>query len=408
MLAPEALAALWGNMVAPMESYFATCPRGLESILALELESLGAVRPAVVPGGVEFSGTPETCYRANLESRVASRILWRVRSTSYASEDDVYRVARAVPWARWFGPHQTLRVQVSAIQSPLRSLDFATLRIKDAVCDRFRDETGQRPSIDTQAPDVRVHAFLTRGGITLYLDTSGEALFKRGWRRTALEAPLRENLAAGILRLAGWAPGIPLLDPMCGSGTFLQEAAMMALDMAPGLGRRFAFERLQNFDRGLWESVRGAAQSRRAPPAPAAIHGSDSDPRALEASRENLQAAGLAQVVALECRPVLDTVAPAREGVLVTNPPYGLRVGDEQALAALYPELGNVLKRRFAGWRACILTADRRLPTLIRLKPSRRTPLYNGAIECRLYEFKLIAGSMKKGRDSAAPSSPAG
>lgn len=399
---------MWGNMCAPMESYFATCPRGLEPVLAGELESLGALRAEAVPGGVAFSGTPETCYRANLESRVASRILWRVSGASYASEDDVYRAAYAVPWPRWFASSQTLRVEVSAIHSPLRSLDFATLRIKDAVCDRFRKETGQRPSIDTRAPDVRVHAFLTRGGITLYLDTSGEALFKRGWRRAALEAPLRENLAAGILQLAGWAPGIPLLDPMCGSGTFLQEAAMMALHMAPGLGRRFAFERLGNFDPGLWEAVRGAAQARCAQPAPGGIHGSDSDPRAVQAARENLQAAGLAQVVALECRPVLDARPPAPEGVLVTNPPYGMRVGDEQALAALYPELGNVLKQRFAGWRACILTADRRLPTLIRLQPSRRTPLFNGAIECRLYEFKLIAGSMRKGRDNAAPSSPAG
>lgn len=386
-----------------MEAYFATCPRGLESILALELRSLGAPRAEAVPGGVEFSGDLETCYRANLESRVASRVLWRVKAGSYGSEDDVYRVARGVPWSRWFGPDQTLRVQVSAIHSPLRSLDFATLRIKDAVCDRFREESGRRPTIDTRTPDVRIHAFLTRGGIALYLDTSGEALFKRGWRRAALEAPLRENLAAGILRLAGWAPGTPLLDPMCGSGTFLQEAAMMALDIAPGLGRRFGFERLNNFDSKVWEAVRGAAQNRRAAAAPAGIHGSDSDPRAVEATRENLESAGLAEAVSLQCRPVLEVTPPAPSGVLVTNPPYGVRVGDDETLAALYPVLGSVLKQRFAGWRACILTADRRLPTLIRLKPSRRTPLFNGAIECRLYEFVMIEGSMKKGRDSAAP-----
>ena len=393
-----------GNMTGPMETYFATCPRGLEPLLALELQSLGAPRTEAVPGGVEFSGSLETCYRANLESRIASRVLWRVKTGSYGSEDDVYRVARAVAWSRWFGPDQTLRVQVSAIHSPLRSLDFATLRIKDAVCDRFREETGRRPSIDTQAPDVRVHAFLTRSGIALYLDTSGEALFKRGWRRTALEAPLRENLAAGILRLAGWTPGTALLDPMCGSGTFLQEAAMMALDVAPGMGRRFAFERLTNFDGKLWETVRGAARNRGARVAPAAIHGSDSDPRAVQAARENLEAGGLAGAVTLECRPVLDVSPPAAAGVLVTNPPYGVRVGDEESLAKLYPELGNVLKQRFAGWRAYILTADRRLPTLIRLKPSRRTPLFNGAIECRLYEFIMVEGSMKKGRDAAAPS----
>ena len=386
-----------------METFFATCPRGLEDALARELAALGAREARAVPGGAGFTGRWETGYRANLESRIASRVLWRVGSGRYATEDDIYQAARRLPWGDWIGPDQTLRVDLAAIRSPLRSLEFATLRIKDAVCDRFREETGRRPSVDTANPDVRIHAFLTREEITLYLDTSGEALFKRGLRPAPGEAPLRENLAAGILRLAAWAPGEPLLDPMCGGGTFLLEAALQSLDIAPGLGRHFGFERLRVFDRALWQRVRQAAERRRKPVRSLPIFGSDADPRALAAARANMAAAGLEQAVTLRHADVLDISAPAPAGLLVANPPYGERLGDPEALAALYPKLGDVLKQRFAGWRACILSADTRLPALIRLRPARRTPLYNGPIECRLYEFRLVEGSMKKGRASAAP-----
>jgi putative N6-adenine-specific DNA methylase len=381
-----------------METYFATCPRGMEDALARELESLGAASIGASPGGVEFTGDFETCYRANLECRVASRVLWRVAGAHYASEDDLYRAAHAVAWPEWFGADQTLRVDLSAIRSPLKSLDFATLRIKDAVCDRFRAETGRRPSVDTRSPHVRVYAFLTADRITLYLDTSGEALFKRGWRQQVTEAPLRENLAAGILRISGWTPGEPLLDPMCGGGTFLTEAATMALDIAPGLGRRFGFESLKNFDRALWTRLRAEVEQRRRQPSAPSIFGSDIDGRAVEAARANLTGAGVADAVRLQRADVLELQSPAPAGVLVANPPYGIRIGEEQALAAFYPKLGDALKQRFAGWRAYIFTSDLRLPSLIRLKPARRTPLYNGAIECRLFEFRIVEGSMNKAR----------
>jgi putative N6-adenine-specific DNA methylase len=380
-----------------METFFATCPRGLEPVLADELAALGAGDTRPAPGGASFRATFETCYRVNLESRVASRVLWRVGAARYAGEEDIYQAAYRLDWGGWFGPEQTLRVDLAAVRSPLRSLDFATLRIKDAVCDRLRADTGRRPDVDTARPDVRVHAFLTRDEITLYLDTSGEALFKRGLRAAAGEAPLRENLAAGILRLAGWTPPEPLLDPMCGAGTFLVEAALMALDIAPGLGRSFGFERLHNFDPARWARVRGAAERRRQRPRPLAIYGSDSDPSAVAAARANLEAAGLSAAVTLGLADVLEVSPPAAAGVLVTNPPYGRRMGDEQALAALYPRLGDLLKRRFCGWRAYVLSANLELPSLIRLKPSRRTPLYNGAIECRLFEFRMVEGRMKRG-----------
>jgi len=294
-------------------------------------------------------------------------------------------------------------VKVSAQQCPLKSLDFVTLRIKDAVCDRFRAETGARPTVDTSRPDIRVDAFLDHQNVTLYLDTSGEALFKRGLRTAATEAPLRENLAAGILRLAGWTAGQALLDPMCGGGTFLLEAALMARNIAPGMGRRFAFEKMYNFDSREWRALCEAGRARQTPKAPLAIYGSDIHGSALKAARANLEAAGLADAVALKQADVLDVKPPAETGILVANPPYGVRIGDEEKLAAFYPRLGDSLKRNFPGWHAYIFTADLRLPKLIGLAASRRTPLFNGALECRLFEFKLVSGSMRKRKPPDTP-----
>ena len=199
-----------------MERFFATCPRGLEQLLAEELQRLKAENIHAVGGGVEFSGDFPLCYRANLESRIASRILWQVATDRYQDEDDIYRASHALPWNEWFEPELTIRVDVSAIKSPLTSLNFVTLKIKDAVCDQFRRLSGRRPSVDTRLPDVPIQGHLTDHNFTLYLDTTGEPLFKRGRRIAAGQAPLRENLAAGVLRLAGWVPGIALLDPMCG------------------------------------------------------------------------------------------------------------------------------------------------------------------------------------------------
>src|SRR5262249_30958007 len=224
--------------------FFAPCPRGLEGVLRDELMELGAQSIAPAVGGVGFAGDLVLCYRANLQSRIASRVLWKLGDWAYRSEEDVYRAVKSLPWVKRLDPWLTLRVNVSAIGSPLRSLDFITLRIKDAVCDRLVEDTGRRPDIDTAQPDARVHAFFESERFTVYLDTSGEPLFKRGWRKSSGEAPLKENLAAGILRLTNWHPDRPLLDPMCGGGTLLIEAAMMALRIAPGSMRSFAFEKL--------------------------------------------------------------------------------------------------------------------------------------------------------------------
>ena len=379
---------------SPSEQFFASAPRGLEALLLAEIQSLSGENAKAVPGGVAFSGDWATCYRVNLWSRIASRVLWRIGAFDYRNEQDVYRAAKDVDWPRYFRLERTLRVNVTAQKSPLKSLEFATLRIKDAVCDRFREATGRRPSVERAAPDVRVHAFLEGARATLYLDTSGEPLFKRGWRQGGADAPLRENLAAGIIMLTGWQPGQALLDPMCGGATLLIEAAAMARGRAPGARRSFGFEKLSAFQEGAWEAVKREASE--AYDGKLELFGSDTDPKALNAARRNLAEAGIERWVRLERSDILERSAPAPAGVMVANPPYGERMGSTDELAAFYPRLGDSLKKRFAGWRCFFFTADLRMPKLIGLQPSRRTPLWNGALECRLYEFAIVSGSHRR------------
>ena len=364
--------------------------------MAGELAGLGAADIVAAEGGVGFSGQMVLAYAANLHSRIASRILWQVGSGRYRSEEDVYRGVNALDWPQLFDGTLTIRVNVAAVRSPLNSLDFITLRIKDAVCDKFRTQTGVRPSVDTAQPDVRIHAFLETERFTLYLDTSGEPLFKRGARQMTGEAPLRENLAAGILMLSGWTPDLPLLDPMCGSGTFLIEALQMAHGIVPGAKRDFAFEKLRGFDTTAWNRIKALADALPAPNASPAIFGSDLYGEALKLARVNLAAAGFADAATLKQANMLEISAPGAEGVLVANPPYGVRLGEQDDLAGFYPQMGDVLKKKFTGWRAYVFTADMRLPKLIGLSPSKRTPLYNGALECRLYEFKMVSGAMRR------------
>jgi len=377
---------------ARTERFFAPCPRGLAPALGEELAELGASAVAPAEAGVGFDAPFDFAYVANLHSRIASRVLWRVADFPYRREDDVYAGAKSVPWPSHFEAARTFKVETNAHRSPVKSLDFITLRVKDAIADRFREAQGRRPSVSARMPDVRVHAFLDAARCTLYLDTSGEPLFKRGRRDHAGEAPLKKNLAAGILRLAGWKPGMPLLDPMCGAGTFLVEAAEMSLGRAPGARRAFGFESLARFDRAAWERVRERAvrEERAAHPLP--IHGSDLQGRLVAQAAANLRDAGLEGAVALKQVNLLELSAPAAAGLLVTNPPYGVRLGEREQLAAFYPELGTALKRKFAGWTAFIFSGDPELARLIRLKPSRKTVLYNGALECRLYEYRMAAG----------------
>lgn len=379
------------------EGYFAPCPRGLEQALAAELRDLRAEHVTAAEGGVAFAGDLALALAANLESRIASRILWRVGRAAYRTADDLYRIVHGIAWSRHFAPHRTLRVDVAATRSPLASLEFATLRTKDAICDRMRADCGVRPSVDKRAPDVRVHVHLTEREATIYLDTSGDPLFKRGYRRDADEAPLRENLAAGLIALSRWRPGQTLLDPMCGSGTIVTEAALMAADRAPGLDRTFGFQKLAWYDGPTWQRTRQKARDRiRTPPEAPSIFASDIGERSVGNAGANVRRAGVEGFVRVERADVLERNAPAAEGVLLFNPPYGVRLAESAELASFYPRLGDALKRNYAGWIAFIFTGDLRLARLIGLKPERRMPLWNGAIECRLFAFRLVKGSMRR------------
>lgn len=397
-----------------MASYFCPCPRGMEAALAEELGEIAQQSTTMrvhnqVPGGVHCSGSLVDAYRINLHSRIASRVLMRMGQRSYNNENDIYDLVLEQPWEDWFGVNHTIRVDVTAVKSPLKSLEFTTLKIKDAVCDRFRDQFNKRPSVNTREPDMRIVGFLDQRNFIIYLDTSGEALFKRGWREETGDAPLRENLAAGMLRVAGWKPGIPLFDPMCGSGTILVEAAQMLQGIPPGARRRFAFEKFADFDREAWAALKAEIKPNPLPGEPT-IFGSDISGDMVAMTRHNLKIAGILFDVPLKQIEAQHVAPPTSQpGILLTNPPYGERIGvrgdstvpqDEMAVS-FYSALGTTLKQRFAGWTAFLFTADLGLPKLLRLKESRKTPFFNGALECRLFRFDMVAGFNR--REEAKP-----
>lgn len=374
--------------------YFASCPRGLEEVLQQELMEVHASDIKRVDGGMLFSGDKEVLYKANLSSRIATRILCLVKQGSYENEDDIFNAALAVEWTSWFALEKTIKVSTTAIQCPLKSIDFMTLRIKDAVCDIFREKTGKRPDVEVRDPDIRIHLFLEKNNFSLYIDTSGAPLHQRGFRTASVEAPIKENLAAGIIKLSGWNPGEPFLDPMCGSGTFLIEAAMIASNQAPGLNRNFGFMAWKSFDNILFSTIKKTYMDQVTKKDFLKIYGSDKDLRAIRVSKKNLTLAGFENSVQLVCKQFSEITPPYSEGVLVTNPPYGERIGEE--LDSAYPEWATSLKQSFAGWRTYFLTNDFRMPKLMRLSPSKKTPLYNGALDCRLFEIKMVAGSNRK------------
>ena len=395
--------------------FFAICPRGLEALLGDELRAAGASDVKIDAGGVAFRGSLATAYAANLHSRLASRVLWQLAQGGYDDADDLYALARGIAWDEHILPQHSLRVDVTARASPLQSLDFATLRIKDGIVDRLRDISGERPSIDRAAPDVRVFAHLDGHAATLYLDFSGEPLFKRGWRREKGEAPLKENLAAGLLMLAGWTPAHPLLDPMCGSGTIAIEAATMAMRRAPGLDRSFGFEKLVSFQARRWRDARQHALSAVISDAPCSIAGSDISSQVIEIARANARTAGLSALLAdgrlaftardaRLAEPLPPLEAP---GMIVCNPPYGEQSSPKSAsVPDLMRDFADRLKAAFTGWEAWLLTSDRKLPGQMHLQESRKIVLFNGPLECRLFRFELVAGGYGRPRKRPAAQPP--
>ena len=311
-------------------------------------------------------------------------------------KEDIYNIAYSIEWDDWFDVNMNIKVATSAIRSPLKSLEFITLKVKDAICDNFVNKMQQRPNVDKHEPDIRIYNFLTQDTITIYIDTSGEALFKRGYRSHHQEAPLKENLAAGLIQLSGWDYVTPLFDPMCGSGTLIVEATMMALNIAPGLSRKFAFEKLHNFAQSTWDNMKFEAKQAIIKNSNLKIYASDINPKAIINTDKNLQHARLREYVDYKEADFLHSSPPQTTGTLITNPPYGVRLSEQQELVALYPKIATHLKHNFCGWNCYFFTADLSMPKLMRLKPSKKTPLFNGALECRLYEFKMVSGSNRK------------
>mgnify|MGYP001669911259 FL=1 len=373
-------------------SLFVTCPRGLEAPLSQELEQLKCQDIRAVDGGVACKGGMEQVYRINLHSRTASRVLLRLTKSGYRNEQDIYKAAKNIRWTDWFDLEQTFKVKVEGKRAQVKSLDFVGLKIKDAVCDVFRDACGARPSVGKIRPDIRIHAFIDERDIQIFIDTSGEALFKRGYRQDTGEAPMRENLAAGLLLLAGYDGTQPFQDPFCGSGTIVIEAAWIATRRAPGLMRRFGFEKLKNFDAALWKKLQHEAET-QIRPASAPISGSDNDRHMIRAAVANAQAAEVDTFVRFEVKDAQDTRPNGEGGILISNPPYGVRLAEVQALQALYPQLGAWLKQYYAGWLAGMFTGDRDMPKFMRLSPKRKIPLYNGNLDCRLFLMDMVKGS---------------
>jgi putative N6-adenine-specific DNA methylase len=402
---------------------FLPCAAGVEAFLLDEAQALTTQTIGAGRGGISLRGDAKLAMRLNLESRLAQRVLWRVAEARYRGEDDLYALARAVRWSDWITPKQTLRVDTTARNAPLKSLNFASLRIKDAVCDAMREAAGARPDVDTRDPDLALVLHLDGDLATLYVDTSGVPLFKRGWRGAqAGDAPLKETLAAALLAAAGWrgrAEDGALLDPCCGSGTIAIEAAQIACGRAPGLERRFGFERLGPF-RGhaaAWRELLAAARARvHASTVP--IFAGDVSFRMTDFAQRHAQQAGVADAIAFKAGDMLQRMPPATCGTMVLNPPYGERLAPKGRGSAPVPAREQVQgapdmrsffaalaahwKRHYAGWTAWILSPDLKLPAQMRLKESRRVPLWNGPIECRLFRFDLVAGSMRGPSDASA------
>jgi putative N6-adenine-specific DNA methylase len=421
-------------VASPLLRGFAVCPSGLEEALAAELTAMKGFRDiAAGRAGVAFSASPECVARANIWARLPTRLLIEVGRGVLRQAQDVRAISTRIAWEKWFQPRQTIRVDLAVAREPRLSeplaRNFATLLVKDGVCDRFRTTRNERPSVDTTHPDIRIWAFIDQNNLTIYLDTSGEPLFKRGWRQGKGEAPLRENLAAALIAMTPWDKKMPLMDPFCGSGTFLIEAMQMALGLPPGYlpsaPRSFAAERFHpQSPMGAvnWKSLRAEAGEAIARVsrtlAPSAVgsaswvplmQGSDRDPSMIRIAQANATRAlpeEAARAITWTATPVAQLRPIAATGLMLGNPPYGVRLEKSvsEALPTAEPgqiessferNLAETLKQNFSGWQVWLLTDDLRLERSMRLKAARRIPVFNGDIECRWMRFDMVAGSMR-------------
>jgi putative N6-adenine-specific DNA methylase len=371
--------------------FFATCARGIEPVLADELRAHGA--DAVEPGrrGVHFAADQALLYRANLWLRTAIRVLMPVTEATVTSPEELYDAVRAVDWSHYLTPDHTLAVDCNVRDSHLTHSKYAALKTKDAICDQFLDRFGRRPSVDVDEPMVGLNLHVYGDRAVLSLDSSGESLHKRGYRPVLTRAPLNEALAAALVLLTGWKDDRPFADPMCGSGVLPIEAAWLALARPPGLTRRrFGFQGWMDFDVRRWTALRDEARRGVRKQLAFPVVGADVRRDAVTSARGNARAAGVGHLLRFEVKNVRDFRPPAGPpGVLVCNPPYGGRIGEEKELRGLYRTLGEVLQQRCQGWTAFVFTGNRELARQIGLEPAAQVPLYNGKIPCRLLRFEL-------------------
>ncbi len=381
-----------------VQQFFATTPKNMESLLADELRALGASDVCETRAGASFSANLSTAYRICLWSRIANRILLVLARVPAATPEALYSGVQGIQWAQHFDVNNTFAVEFSISQSDITHSHFGALKTKDAIVDQFREQYGDRPSIQTSNPDIQINIYLFRNEATISLDLSGASLHRRGYREEGATAPLKENLAAAILLRAGWPDiakqGGTLIDPMCGSGTLLIEAAQIAADIAPGLSRDYwGFQCWKQFVPASWQELIDEATNRRIaglvniPD----ICGYDSNPKTVRIAEENTQQADLKDYINIEQQDI-KTCAPASDikpGLVICNPPYGHRMGAEHGLDTLYSELGNTLKKQFQGWRVAIFTGNAELGKNLGLRAKRIHTLYNGALECKLLHFEV-------------------
>jgi 23S rRNA (guanine2445-N2)-methyltransferase len=372
-----------------MPNYFATCARGLEPILAGELRALhaAAVRPG--RGGVAFAGDTTLMCHANLWLRTAVRVLQPILEAHVESPDELYDAVQTIEWSAYMTPDHTLAVDCNVRDSRITHSQYAARRVKDAICDQFVSRCGRRPSVDVERPMVGLNLHVYKDDTVLSLDSSGDSLHKRGYRPVLTRAPLNEALAAGLVLSTGWNGDVPLVDPMCGSGSLPIEGAWIALRRPPGLTRKhFGFMGWMDYDVGLWTAVRNEARSNVRKSLPAFVGGSDVRADAVEHARANARAAGIGNLLTFEKRDLRDFRPPdGPPGVLICNPPYGERIGEAEELRPLYLLMGEVFAGRCRGWACYVFTANDAPWRDIGMKPAAVTPFWNGRIACRLLKY---------------------
>jgi putative N6-adenine-specific DNA methylase len=371
------------------QRFFATCGRGIEPMLADELRALSAVEVEAGRGGVSFAGERTLLYQANLWLRTAIRVLWPILQAHVTSPDELYDAVGTIDWSQYLTPEHTLAVDCNVRDSHLTHSKYAALRVKDAICDQFMKRCGRRPSVDVEEPMLGLNLHVYRDEAVLSLDSSGESLHKRGYRPILTRAPLNEALAAAIVLRTGWKGDVPFIDPLCGSGTLPIEAAWLALRRPPGLTRkRFGFQGWMDYDVALWTALRDEARRGVRRMLPATVQGSDVRGDAVAFAINNARAAGIGHLLRFEKRGLRDFQPPGGPpGVIVCNPPYGERIGEEKDLRGLYQLLGEVFTERCPGWTLHVFTGNRRLAGCIGLKAATAVDLFNGKIPCRLLTF---------------------